>query len=145
MFDLYYKGRDSHLLHWFGLFSTHKLQNNLLVTIKFFFKQRKEISIYINKLIINTWKSKTAQKFVSSSTVGFPSWLAWRIISWFSFQQTADEKYPWDMNYNTKKRNYTIVLVQIKHRDTFDQVISYHWNFNRIISIRSCMSDGDGF
>ena len=97
------------MLHWFGLFSTYKLQNNLLVTIKFFFKQRKEISIYINKLIINTWKSKTAQKFVSSSTVGFPSWLAWRIIPWFSFQQTADEKYPWDMNYNTKKRNNNIV------------------------------------
>ena len=109
MFDLYYKGRDSHLLHRFWLFSTYRLQNIWLVTIKIFFKQRKEISIYINKLIINTWKSKTAQKFVSSSTVGFPSWLAWRIIPRFSFQQTADEKYPWDMNYNTKKRNYNIV------------------------------------
>ena len=29
-------------------------------------------------------------------------------MQWFSFQQTADEKYTWDMNYNTKKRNYTI-------------------------------------
>ena len=47
-------------------------------------------------------------KWISLSTVGFSSRLAWRIMQWFSFQQTADEKYTWDMNYNTKKRNYTI-------------------------------------